>query len=91
MDLVEQVVTIKTPRGLHATPACMLAQTAMRFDSAIRVEYKGKIINCKSLVRVVALGAGTGDKLILSAVGEDAKEAIAALVDLVEVRNFDGE
>lgn len=82
---------INTPRGLHATPACMLAQTTMKFKSRIKLHYKDDVINCKSLVHVVSLGVKTGETIQVFAVGDDAEEAVAALRNLVEVRNFDGE
>lgn len=86
-------VTIKNERGLHATPACMFAQTAMMYDSDITVELLGSSqpFNAKSLLHVVALGAKPGDVLRIEANGKDEHEAVAALIDLVENRNFDGE
>ncbi len=91
MTYSEATVTVSTPRGLHATPAAMLSQLAMKFSSKIVVTYNGRVVNAKVLPLVVALGAKTGDKLQLQANGEDAEDAISALIDLIEVRKFDGE
>jgi phosphocarrier protein HPr len=91
MSKASTYVTIKSPRGLHATPACMLAQTAMKFDSRIRIDYANGIVSAKNLMAVVALGVQPHQSFYIYADGEDAHEAIAALRDLIEVRNFDGE
>lgn len=89
----EAFVEIKNKRGLHATPACMLAQTAMKFKSKINVSHYDSynLVNAKSLVHVVSLGGKPGDLLRIQANGEDEEEAVTAIVDLVERRNFDGE
>jgi phosphotransferase system HPr (HPr) family protein len=69
----------------------MLAQTAMQFKSRIAITFNDRVINGKSLVHVVSLGAKKGDKLGFSVHGDDEEKALAALVDLIKVRNFDGE
>lgn len=89
-------VTVNTERGLHATPAAMLAQLCMKFTSHIRVstvcaEGNNITINAKNLIGVYALQAKKGTTLHISVEGEDEKEAVEAIVDLVETRNFDGE
>lgn len=87
------LLEIKNVRGFHATPACMFAQTAMQFESKIKVGHydSERMVNAKALVLVVSLGGKTGDVLRVEATGADEEAAIAALTDLVERRNFDGE
>ena len=88
---MEASVRIGTSRGLHATPACMLVQLAITFFSAITISINERKVNAKSIVGVLALGGQSGDILTITADGEDEEEAIAALVDLIDIRNFDGE
>jgi phosphocarrier protein HPr len=92
------VVTIKLERGLHATPAAMMAQTAMKFKSAIRFIAESpsnpkvsRSMDGKDLIAVYLLQAKCGTEIKITAEGVDEDEAVAAIVDLVENRNFDGE
>jgi phosphotransferase system HPr (HPr) family protein len=83
-------ITILTKAGLHARPAALLVQTAAQFQSKISVQSGEKSANAKSILSVLKLGATTGATIIVRAEGEDAEQAIAALVDLAR-RNFDEE
>jgi phosphocarrier protein len=81
--LVEAIATITHPSGLHARPAALFVQTASRFASAITVEANGRKANAKSLLAVLSLGAAPGTAVRICAEGEDAEEAVAALLELV--------
>ena len=86
----EARVLITHDVGLHARPSVKLTKLAKNFaariDLAIRAE--GPWIDAKSIVKVMATKAPKGATLFLRAEGEDADDAIAALVGLVE-RDFD--
>ncbi|MFQ5592881.1 MAG: phosphoenolpyruvate--protein phosphotransferase [Anaerolineae bacterium] len=73
--------------GLHARPAAMFAQTAMRFAADVRVRditTNGALVNAKSLISVIGLGAGQGHEIAIRAAGPDAADALDALRQLVE-------
>lgn len=76
-------MTITHPAGLHARPAALFVQAASRFKSTITAEANGRKANAKSLLAVLSLGAAPGTALRIVADGEDAEEAVAALVELV--------
>lgn len=82
--MVEAKVLIKNKVGLHARPAALFVQTANKFKSAITAIHGDRKANAKSILNVLTLGADQGAELILQAEGEDAQEAIQALIDLVE-------
>jgi phosphotransferase system HPr (HPr) family protein len=90
MPVVENTVVITNTVGLHARPAALLVQEASRFQARIQVRHGEKSANARSLVGVLKLGASMGTTLIFQAEGEDASEAVQALVALVE-RKFDEE
>jgi phosphotransferase system HPr (HPr) family protein len=73
--------TVALPAGvsLHARPAATFVKTALRFRSKVTVGTDGKVADAKSILAVLALGAVGGTVLRLSADGEDAPEALAAL------------
>ena len=76
--------------GLHARPSVKLTKLAKSFSSTIElaIAAEGPWIDAKSIVKVMAAKAPKGTVLYLRAEGEDADEAIDALVGLVE-RDFD--
>ncbi len=77
--------TVALPAGvaLHARPAATFVKTALRFRSTLTVGLDGKVANAKSILAVLALGATGGTVLRLSAEGEDAPDALAALTSCV--------
>lgn len=84
----EVVITHKI--GLHARPSVKLTKLAKTFQSAVRVkaENGANWVNAKSINRVMALKVPQGETLVFEAEGDDAANAIEALVGLVK-RNFD--
>jgi len=77
--------TVALPAGvaLHARPAATFVKTALRFRSRVTVGWDGKVADAKSILAVLALGAVGGTVLRLSAEGEDAPDALAALTSCV--------
>ena len=77
--------TVSLPAGvaLHARPAATFVKTALRFRSRVMVGTDGKVADAKSILAVLALGAVGGTVLRLSAEGEDATDALAALSSCV--------
>jgi phosphotransferase system HPr (HPr) family protein len=55
----------------------------MRFQSSVTVASNGKLANAKSILAVLALGAGGGTILQLAAEGDDAVAALDALATCV--------
>jgi phosphocarrier protein HPr len=87
---VEGSAIVSTSTGLHARPAIKLSRLARQFESRIevRVDGQGDWVDAKSIVRLMALRVGTGQRLDFLARGKDAGSAVAALSDLIG-RNFD--
>jgi phosphotransferase system HPr (HPr) family protein len=77
--------TVALPEGvaLHARPAATFVKTALRFRSKVMVGTDGRVADAKSILAVLALGAVGGTVLRLSAEGEDAPDALAALSNCV--------
>ncbi|PWC31780.1 phosphoenolpyruvate--protein phosphotransferase [Azospirillum sp. TSO22-1] len=72
-------VTAPSPHGLHARPATALVEVAKRFRSEIAVRHGGGTGNAKSLVSLLRLGVSGGQPLTISAAGDDADAALAAI------------
>ena len=79
----ESTVALPTGVALHARPAATFVKTALRFRSRLTIGSDGKVADAKSILAVLALGAVGGTVLRLSAEGEDASDALAALSSCV--------
>ena len=77
-------ITVKNEVGLHARPATYFIQKANEFKSGIWVEKEERRVNAKSLLGVLSLGIVQRTAITLIADGVDEKEAVDALVDLIE-------
>lgn len=77
-------ITVKNEVGLHARPATYFIQKANEFKSGIWVEKEERRVNAKSLLGVLSLGIMKDTTVTLIADGSDEKEAVDALVELIE-------
>ena len=77
-------ITVKNEVGLHARPATFFFQMAYEFKSCIWVENEERRVNAKSLLGVLSLCIVQDTAITLIADGVDEKEAVDALVDLIE-------
>lgn len=89
-DLAQAKVLITHDVGLHARPSVKLTKLAKGFGARIvlALAEEGPWVDAKSIVKVMATKAPKGSTLYLRAEGDDAEDAIEALVGLVE-RDFD--
>lgn len=63
----------------HKNPIAELVQIACKFDCHIAIENKGKSINAKSLMGIMAFGLREGMEVAVSADGEDENQAVDAI------------
>ena len=80
--------TIVNRLGLHARPAMAFVEEASRFDAAITVCKigDGETVDGKSILQMLMLAGTCGAEIEITADGGDEKDALAALVRLVESR-----
>ena len=81
-------VVIKNQVGLHARPATYFIQKANEFKDEIKVTKDEREVNAKSLLGELSLGITRGSSIKLTAYGETEKDAVEALVALIE-SNFE--
>ena len=81
---VQREATVCNPQGLHARPVMQFVDTAARFTSEVRVRCRDAMVDGKSAMDMLTLGATVGSELTVIARGQDAAEAVEALVALVE-------
>ena len=90
VPVVERSVLIVNPAGLHARPAAQLVELASRFSCEMEVGKDGLNVNAKSIMGVLMLAAEHGSEIQIRCQGDDAQEALEALVGLV-ARGFEEE
>ena len=74
-----KTIVVRHPTGLQARVASELAHLTAQFKSEIIVWKEEIRANAKSLMGLVALGAGEGTHLKFVFEGEDAEEALEAV------------
>ena len=77
-------VTINCSEGLHERPADQFVRLAKRFQSVIEIAKDGKRVDGKSILSILTLAAEQGSELTIRASGDDAEQAVEALVGLIE-------
>jgi len=69
--------------GLHARPSAKLTELASRFKCHVFMTRNGRRINAKSIMGVMMLAAAKGSTITLETDGEDEREAIDSLAELI--------
>jgi len=77
-------VLIRNKRGLHARASARFVTLASTFDAVVTVAKDDSSVVGTSIMGLMMLAAAPGDTVELSAEGEQADAALAALVALVE-------
>ncbi len=80
--------TITNKLGIHARPAAQFVKIANTFPCEILVEKDDDEVDGKSILGLMMLAAGHGSVISVTAEGEQADEALAALEELI-TRNFE--
>ncbi len=88
--LLSREIDIINKLGLHARAAAKLVKLSSTFEADIDIEKEGQRVNSKSIMGVMMLAASHGSRVTLYAEGQDAAQAINAIVDLIE-RRFEEE
>ncbi len=77
-------IIIKNKTGLHARPAADFVHLAQQFKCEIKVIKDNKVVNGKSIIGVISLGAGAGSKIVIQAEGDDEDKAIEELAKVLQ-------
>ena len=89
--MITKELTILNNAGFHVRDASLVCKTAMKFSSNLTLSKGGHKADCKSCLDLLSLMAPQGTDLTLSAEGDDAEEAVAALQELFEHKFYEDE
>jgi hypothetical protein len=82
----EITVTVVDPVGLHARPATVAVNAASKFKSEVKVAYKGRTVNMKSIMGVMSLGIPTQSEITVSCEGDDEELAVKTIEDVLRAQ-----
>ncbi len=81
--MCEAKVEIINKLGLHARAALKFVELSSKHSSQVTVTREGREVNGKSIIGLMTLAAQKGATLNIATSGEDEKELLDALRDLV--------
>ena len=84
MSTCTKELTICNKLGMHARPAAQFVKKASRFSCNIWVEKDEEQVNGKSIMGLMMLAAGNGAKIVVTAEGVDAADAVQELGSLIQ-------
>lgn len=82
----KQIVPVINTLGLHLRASSKLSQLATRFPCEVWLSRNSRRVNAKSVLGVTMLAAGKGTEVEIETIGEQAEEAMAALIELFASR-----
>ncbi len=82
--MVSQKMIVKNESGLHARPAGILAQAAMKCSSNVFILVGERKVQVKSILNLMAAGIKCGTEIELQCEGENEEQELKTLVELIE-------
>ena len=83
MAIIEREAKVVNKYGLHARPAMQIVELANQYSSKIELSSSTLTVDAKSIMSVMRLAATKGTVLKFVADGDDAAQALEALVAIV--------
>ncbi len=81
--MIQNTIIVNLSNGFHIRPATKFVKAAKKFISNIKLKFNDNIVDAKSLLKIQTLGISNGCKLTILVDGEDEKEALNYLSNLI--------
>ncbi|AUD14476.1 MULTISPECIES: phosphocarrier protein HPr [unclassified Planococcus (in: firmicutes)] len=81
--MIEKTYTIISDEGLHARPASKLVGAVSPFSADVKMLYKEREVNLKSIMGVMSLGVSKGHTIKITADGSDEESLMAKVEELI--------
>lgn len=82
--MISEKIIVKNASGLHARPAAIFAKEAGKCASDIVMIHRGKTIQPKSILSIMAAAIKCGDEIELQCSGDDEEQDLRTLLDVIE-------
>jgi phosphocarrier protein len=89
--MIKTTTTIINKLGLHARASAKLTKLASGFPCEVWLSKGERRVNAKSIMGVMMLAAGIGSEVELETDGDQAQEAMDALLALISDKFGEGE
>ena len=89
--MIKNLTTISNKLGLHARASAKLTKLAGSFPCEVWISKGERRVNAKSIMGVMMLAAGIGSEIELETSGDQAQEAMDALLALIADKFGEGE
>lgn len=83
IKMIKHQIKIQNKLGLHTRAAAKLVDTAKKFESRIELIFQGRLVDCKSIMSVITLGAQKDNVIDVIIKGDDEKLALKAILKLI--------
>lgn len=83
MNVVRQEVIVGSTRGVHGRVATRLAEIAASHRVALLIHRDDGIVDCSSILDVLALALTKGTVICMTAEGDLAEKAMSAVVQVL--------
>lgn len=81
--MIEKTYIIISDEGLHARPASKLVGAVSPFSAEVKMLYKEREVNLKSIMGVMSLGVSKGHTIKITADGSDEESLMAKVEELI--------
>ena len=89
--MIQETITISNKLGLHARASAKLTKLAGGFTCDVWMTRNERRINAKSIMGVMMLAAGIGSQVTIDTDGDQAQEALDAVLALIADKFGEGE
>ena len=89
--MLKQTTTVNNKLGLHARASAKLTKIAGAFPCQVWVSKGERRVNAKSIMGVMMLAAGIGSEVTIDTDGEQAQEALDAVLAIIADKFGEGE
>ena len=89
--MIRTELLVDNKLGLHARAAAKVVSVASRYNASIRIGTGKQMIDAKSIMGLLTLGAAKGSHLQVEIEGDDAQQALEELQKLFADRFDEGE
>jgi len=86
--MVTQSATVRNEFGIHCRPSSLIAREAMDYPGSITVRSDSGDANAKSILELVGLAVGRGQRVRISVTGPDEEAVARHFAELFE-QHFD--
>ena len=90
-NVIQHRCEIVNKYGLHTRSAAAIVEVANRFQCTITIGNHNGESDARDMIRLMLLEASKGTEISISAIGENANNAVSAMKELVEAGFYEQE